>query len=54
MTDSKTICYCFGYTENDIVNDLKHNDGKSVIFDIITKAKRNNQCQCDINHPEKR
>ena len=48
------ICYCFEYTEEDIINDFKVNGDKSSIMAKITEARRNNICQCDDKHPEKR
>jgi len=51
---SQLICYCFEYTEDDIINDFKKNLGKSAILERITEARRNNTCQCDDKHPEKR
>jgi len=50
----KLICYCFEYTEEDIVDDFEANNGKSSILAKITKARRTNTCQCDDRHPEKR
>ena len=48
------ICYCHGYTEADIVADLKKNQGDSSILRQILEARRSNTCQCDVKHPEKR
>jgi len=48
------ICYCFQYTEEDIIKDFKTNKGKSLILEKIAEARRNNSCQCDTTHPEKR
>lgn len=50
----KFVCYCHGYTETDIISDLKKNEGKSSIMQQIIEAKKNNTCQCDEKHPEKR
>ncbi len=50
----KLICYCLEYTEADIVNDVAANNGKSSILDKIAEARKNNLCQCDEKHPEKR
>ncbi len=50
----KLICYCHSYTEADIIADLKKNKGKSSIMDQIIEARKNNTCQCDDKHPEKR
>jgi hypothetical protein len=49
----KYICYCFKYTEEDIINDVKKN-GKSTILERIVAAKKLQQCNCAVNHPEKR
>jgi hypothetical protein len=51
---SKFICYCFEYTEEDIIADFRMENGKSSILEKITEARMNNTCQCDSKHPEKR
>ncbi|MFC2044731.1 hypothetical protein ACFLT8_06040 [Chloroflexota bacterium] len=51
---SRLICYCFQYTELDIINDFKTNNGKSSILAGITEARIRHTCQCDDKHPEKR
>lgn len=50
----KIICYCHGYTEEDIKNDLLANNGRSMILEQITQETRNKICHCDLYHPEKR
>ena len=45
------ICYCFGYTEADIIADFTTGTGKSSILAKITKARRDNICECDDKHP---
>jgi len=50
----KLICYCHGYTEADIITDLKKNRGKSSIMDQIIESRKNNTCQCGDKHPERR
>ncbi len=50
----KLICYCHGYTEADIIADLKRNKGKSTIMEQIIEARKNNTCKCDEKHPERR
>jgi len=50
----KLVCYCFEYSEVDIIADFKVNNGKSSILKRIIEVKRNNTCQCDDTHPEKR
>ena len=42
---SRLICYCFGYTEDDLRRDvLEH--GRSLIMERIVSAKKDGQCQC--------
>jgi hypothetical protein len=53
-TDMKLICYCHGYTEADIIADIKRNKGKSSILQQIKEARKNNTCRCDEKHPQKR
>jgi len=48
------LCYCFEYTEADIIQDIKKNKGKSSILQRIKAAKSRGTCQCDIKHPEKK
>ena len=48
------ICYCFGYTEADIIADVLNNHGRSTILERATEAIRSLTCQCDDKHPEKR
>ncbi|MFC1947254.1 hypothetical protein ACFLXY_04955 [Chloroflexota bacterium] len=49
----KYLCYCFKYTEEDIIEDLK-NHGRSTILNKITEHKSNNTCNCEEKHPEHR
>jgi hypothetical protein len=48
------ICYCFGYTEQDIIDDFKKNRGESYILAKIIEVRKSNTCQCGVKHPEKR
>ena len=48
---SDLVCYCFGYTKADIVNDCKAN-GKSLIVERIAAAKRMGTCQCEEKNPK--
>jgi len=50
----KMICYCFGYSEADIIADVLNNHGRSTILERVTEARRSLTCQCDDKHPEKR
>lgn len=45
------ICYCFGYSEDDIIRDLNENRGTSTILERIVNEKRNGGCNCGKNHP---
>ena len=47
------VCYCFDYTEEDIIKDLKKH-GYSTIIDEITERKSQNMCNCQEKHPEHR
>ncbi len=48
----KKICYCFDYTDEDIIADVKANNGESTIEKRIAEAKRRKQCQCEIKNPK--
>lgn len=50
----KTICYCFGYTDADIIDDVLKHGGQSPIMEKIAEAKKNLTCQCDLKNPKKR
>lgn len=56
MTQDKgpgLICYCFGYTAEDIRADvLLH--GRSTIVDRIMDAKRAGGCNCAVTNPKGR
>jgi hypothetical protein len=45
------ICYCFEYTESDIVNEVVKNHGRSLILEKIIEARKNGTCQCDTKNP---
>lgn len=50
---SDLICYCFGYSEDDIRHDYLEN-GKSVIMGKIQMEKKFGNCQCAIINPKGR
>ncbi|MDM7999037.1 MAG: hypothetical protein QUS33_03305 [Dehalococcoidia bacterium] len=52
--ESRMICYCFRYSEADIVEDVLKNRGRSLILERVAEARRTLTCQCDDKHPEKR
>ena len=48
------ICYCFGYSQEDIMADVENNRGVSTIHQRILGEKKKGTCNCKINHPEGR
>jgi hypothetical protein len=51
---SKTICYCFGFSEDDIREDTEKNKGRSLILEKIVAEKKKGACECATKHPEHR
>jgi hypothetical protein len=49
----KLLCHCFGYTDDDIKEDLLRN-GHSTIFERIISAKKSGGCQCLEKNPQGR
>jgi len=45
------ICYCFGYTKDDIKQDLIRNR-RSVILEKIILEKKANGCDCANKNPK--
>lgn len=52
--EKKLICYCFGYSEEDIISDVMENKGISCIMERILNEKKKGTCNCRFNHPEGR
>jgi hypothetical protein len=50
---SDLICYCLGYTAQDILKDLEQN-GRSLIMEKIAEAKRLGGCDCAKKNPKGR
>jgi hypothetical protein len=47
---SRLICYCFGYTEEDLCQDvLRH--GRSLIMERILAEKKDGHCRCAEKNP---
>lgn len=42
---NRLVCYCFGYTEEDIREDL-HKNGRSLILERIAAEKKTGGCRC--------
>jgi len=47
------ICYCFGFTNADIVKDFEKN-GRSLIMEKILWEKRSDGCDCTNKNPKGR
>lgn len=45
------ICYCFGYSEEDIIRDAIENSGSSSILERILNEKKKGTCRCGTTHP---
>ena len=50
---SDLICFCFGYTADDIKRDYVAN-GYSSLLDKIKAAKKFGNCQCEAKNPKGR
>jgi hypothetical protein len=50
----KLICYCFGYSEDDIIHDVRENNGMSSILEKILNEKKKGTCRCGTTHPLRR
>lgn len=56
MTSSsskKLVCYCFGYTAEDIIADMKKH-GRSKIMEMIVAEKKAGSCRCSSLNPKGR
>jgi len=45
------ICYCFGYSEKDIIKDVLANKGISTILERIGNEKKKGGCNCGTKNP---
>lgn len=50
---SDLICYCFGYSKEDIEQDYLNN-GRSTIMEKIQMEKKFGNCQCAVKNPKGR
>lgn len=48
----KPVCYCFGYTEQMIMDDVMKNGGKTDIPTEITKQVKVGNCFCEVTNPQ--
>ena len=49
--DPKPLCYCFGFTEANILEDMKRN-GRPTIPDVIKAQVKAGNCYCEITNPQ--
>jgi hypothetical protein len=47
------VCYCFGYTEDDIKKDYREN-GRSTLMERVASEKKNGNCNCETTNPKGR
>lgn len=50
-TQDKLVCYCFGYSEADIEQDVISNSGRSLILEKIKASKQDGACRCHEKNP---
>jgi len=50
---AETICYCFGYTDEDIRNEVIEK-GRSLIMERIMREKASGNCDCVNKNPNRR
>lgn len=50
---SETICYCFGFTDDDIREDARRH-GRSTIMERIVDEKKQGTCRCAEWNPKGR
>jgi len=48
---SNLFCYCFGYCDADIEQDVINNKGFSTIVEKIKASKKKGSCRCPENNP---
>lgn len=54
LREKDLVCYCFGYSEEDIIRDVRNNNGTSLILQRISAEKKKGACNCAVNHPLRR
>ena len=47
------VCYCFGYTAEEIKKDFREN-GRSTIMERIAAEKKDGKCNCETTNPKGR
>jgi hypothetical protein len=54
LMEKTLICYCFGYSEEDIIRDVIENNGALSILERILSEKKKGTCRCGTTHPPRR
>jgi len=50
--EPKPVCYCFGYTEQMVIEDVVRNQGKTNIPVEITAQVKAGNCFCEVTNPQ--
>jgi len=50
LTPDRPVCYCFGYTREDIEKEYL-STGRSAILEKILSAKMSGSCECAAKNP---
>jgi hypothetical protein len=48
----RLVCWCFGYTGEDIERDMLENAGRSTIMERIIAEKKAGACRCAEKNPK--
>lgn len=48
----KPVCYCFGYTEEAVIEDVLKNEGKTNIPAQIAALVKAGNCFCEVTNPQ--
>ena len=48
--DASLVCYCFGFTRNDIQNEVSQS-GRSTVAERITEEVKAGNCACEVKNP---
>lgn len=52
VEEPKPVCYCFGYTEQMVIEDVVRNQGKTNIPAEITAQVKAGNCFCEVTNPQ--
>lgn len=46
------VCFCFGYSKKDIIEDFINNNNLSTILEKIKTEKQSDGCECKTKNPK--